>query len=145
MKITHILNNWPHLWCYFTHRLHHIYYHSFLWHIWTLPSCCDLSGRYPLVVTYLGVIILLWLIWALPSCYFLLQETYPNSAPIWFSDSEDVGLTAVVARLGDVPSQYHNVMSSLSLSSSFIQEKAYRFNLYLIWLFMTWLCGDFNI
>ena len=29
----------PYLWCYFIHRLHHIYYHSFLWLIWALPSC----------------------------------------------------------------------------------------------------------
>ena len=28
--------------CYFTHRLHHIYYHSFLRLIWALPSCFTL-------------------------------------------------------------------------------------------------------
>ena len=29
-KMDEILNNWPYFGCYFTHRLHHIYYHSFL-------------------------------------------------------------------------------------------------------------------
>ena len=38
-----LMTNWPYLGCYFTHRLHHIYYHRFLWLIWALPSC-DVSS-----------------------------------------------------------------------------------------------------
>ena len=34
---------------YFTHRLHHIYYHSFLWLIWALPSCWTLRLGFPYV------------------------------------------------------------------------------------------------
>ena len=30
-------------WCYFTHRLHHIYYHRFLCLNWALPSCSEIG------------------------------------------------------------------------------------------------------
>ena len=35
-------NTSPYLGCHFTHRLPHIYCHSFLWLIWALPSCLGL-------------------------------------------------------------------------------------------------------
>ena len=38
-----------------THKLHHTYYHSFLWLNWALPSCLIY-----IVVTHLGVALLLW-------------------------------------------------------------------------------------
>ena len=41
-KMGQILNNWPYLGCYFTHIIHHIYYHSFVWLIWALSSCLKL-------------------------------------------------------------------------------------------------------
>ena len=48
LRITRIINYYCYYYYYylggyFTHRLHHIYYHSFLWLIWALPSCSIFS------------------------------------------------------------------------------------------------------
>ena len=40
------LNNWSYLWCYFTHRLYHIFYNSFLWLILALPSCVTKGSNF---------------------------------------------------------------------------------------------------
>lgn len=44
-----------------------------------------------------------------------ITETYPNSAPIWFSDSEEGGITAIIETLGDVPPHHHNIISQVKM------------------------------
>ncbi|XP_050401487.1 ubiquitin-conjugating enzyme E2 Q1 [Patella vulgata] len=39
-----------------------------------------------------------------------ITETYPQTAPIWFSDSEDVTLTTVIGRLTDSPPENYNIV-----------------------------------
>ena len=49
----------------------------------------------------------------------LPQETYPQSAPIWFSDSEDSSVVDVVGELGDTKEEQYNVsMRSLCITSA---------------------------
>ncbi|XP_070175552.1 ubiquitin-conjugating enzyme E2 Q1-like isoform X2 [Littorina saxatilis] len=44
-----------------------------------------------------------------------ITETYPNSPPIWFSDSDDAGLTSVVARLETVSPQQNNILCQVKI------------------------------
>ena len=39
----------------------------------------------------------------------MMQETYPQMAPIWFSESEDSTITATIEKLGDCSPQNYNV------------------------------------
>lgn len=43
------------------------------------------------------------------SLIFNLQETYPQTAPIWFSDSEDASVVGVVGELANTKTEQFNV------------------------------------
>jgi hypothetical protein len=40
------------------------------------------------------------------------QETYPQSAPIWFSEDDDTVVSNVISNLGDAPSDKNNVSNT---------------------------------
>ncbi|PVD20179.1 hypothetical protein C0Q70_20674 [Pomacea canaliculata] len=42
-------------------------------------------------------------------------ETYPQTAPIWFSDSDDASLSAVIENMGDVPPHHFNIVSQVKM------------------------------
>ncbi|ESO87499.1 hypothetical protein LOTGIDRAFT_235001 [Lottia gigantea] len=44
-----------------------------------------------------------------------ITETYPQTAPIWFSDSEDPALTSVIARLIDIPPDKYNIVQQVQM------------------------------
>ncbi|XP_076443773.1 ubiquitin-conjugating enzyme E2 Q1-like [Babylonia areolata] len=44
-----------------------------------------------------------------------IMETYPSSVPIWYSESEDYGVAALVERLGDVSPQQHSILCQVKM------------------------------
>jgi len=38
-----------------------------------------------------------------------LQETYPQSPPIWFSESEDISISVIIEKLSDTSDKNYNV------------------------------------
>ncbi|XP_041368896.1 ubiquitin-conjugating enzyme E2 Q1-like [Gigantopelta aegis] len=44
-----------------------------------------------------------------------ITETYPQCAPIWFSDSEDVGVTSVIEKLAEVQQDQFNILQQIKL------------------------------
>ena len=52
--------------------------------------------------------------------YYLIftpQETYPHTAPIWFAESEDPGVSAAIERLCDTTADNYNVSDHLGNAS----------------------------
>ena len=47
--------------------------------------------------------------------YFLLQETYPQSPPIWFSEDEDQNVSSAIERLSDTSANNYGVCILFSL------------------------------
>jgi len=45
------------------------------------------------------------------SLLLILQETYPQSPPIWFSESEDGSISVITEKLSDTSDKNYNVSS----------------------------------
>jgi len=41
----------------------------------------------------------------------LMQETYPQIPPIWFSESEDISISVIIEKLSDTSEKNYNVSS----------------------------------
>ncbi|CAL1528210.1 unnamed protein product [Lymnaea stagnalis] len=44
-----------------------------------------------------------------------ITETYPQSPPIWFSDSDDVGVVGIVGELPNTPKEHYNILYQTKL------------------------------
>lgn len=45
------------------------------------------------------------------SLVFFLQETYPQTPPIWFSESDDISVSVIIEKLSDTSKKNYNVGS----------------------------------
>ena len=50
----------------------------------------------------------------------LLQETYPNSPPVWFSESEDLSVTSALSSLSETSGHDNHLLQQVTLPLAFL-------------------------